>query len=372
MTMPSFLSRRYMHTDHKTAIEQLIMFRDQDSGINLWRKRFSQHSLSSIKQTIDTFVERYGVNYMFVNNHTTPEQGTLLHTAAKHAKDINVLRYLVENKQADVNLPMRKTWLPLRLAISAHHFEHALYLLEQGTELKHEPFVYDNILNYAYAHNTFQPTSKNSVPEAQLSLIRALLKRGHYLPSEQYIKNDRNINLAALRQEILANHPYCRQEGLQLIDPTQELMDTVALLLKTQGHTAFYCMEAIQPSEEINERMLSVFIQALENRKTPLADLVCGLLLEGYIENTKPDRDIHEEKYMEKRTQDACIFYTKAARDGKLKHVTDILLWQQKTQGPESVHTRLKQYDIPSPTALMPSCDDFAQQSVTMPLYQAF
>ncbi|MDF1684664.1 MAG: hypothetical protein P1U36_08420 [Legionellaceae bacterium] len=354
----------------------------QNPDINLWRERFTQHSLPSIKQEIDTFIEKYGVNYMFVKDDSPiclfsvqrfsshpVELGTLLHIAAEHAKDINILQYLVEDKQADVNLPMHKTWLPLRSAISAHHFEHALYLLEQGTELKDEPFAYKNILDAACVRGD-QP--KSPVPEDQLTLIRALLKRGQYLPSEQYIKNDRNIDLAALRQEILTNHPYFRQKGNQLIDPTQELMDAVALLLKIQGHTAFYCMEAIQPSETINEHTLSVFIQALENRKTPLADLVCGLLLEGYIENTMPDRAMDTEQYMEKRTQDACMFYTKAARDGKLKPVTDILLWQQKTQGPESVYTRLKQYDISSPTAIMPSCDDFAQPSITMPLYNAF
>jgi hypothetical protein len=349
----------------------------QGPDINLWRKLFSQHNLPSIKQEIDTFIERCGVNYIFVTNpmsfYTSTahpvELGTLLHTAAKHAKDIHILRYLVEEKQADVNLPMQKTWLPLQSALSARHFDHALYLLEQGTELKHEPFSCFNILNTVCFYGA-QP--KSPVPEAQLTLLRALLKRGHYLPIEYYFKNIHKTDLATLRQEVLANHPYCRQKGNQIIDPTQELMDAVALLLKTQGHTAFYCMEAIQPSEAINEHMLNIFIQALENRKTPLADLVCGLLLEGYIENMMPDRAMHPEQYMEKRTQDACMFYTKASRDQKLKPVTDILLWQQKTQGLESLHTRLKQYDIPSPAAIMPSCDDFTQPSITMPLYKAF
>jgi hypothetical protein len=73
---------------------------------------------------------------------------------------------------------------------------------------------------------------------------------------------------------------------------------------------------------------------------------------------------------MEKRTHDACTFYTKASKHRRLQQVTDLLLWQQKTQGCESIINRLQQYDITPPKKLFPTCSFFKRDCVKIPLYR--
>ncbi|MDF1683829.1 MAG: hypothetical protein P1U36_04140 [Legionellaceae bacterium] len=154
-------------------------------------------------------------------------------------------------------------------------------------------------------------------------------------------------------------------------------MDAVTQLLNIHGHTVFYCMNAIAPPVDIDEIKLSVLIAELVNKGTPLAYLVCGLLLEGHIDNKIPDRYIDNEEteayqaYVEKRIEDACTFYTKASAELSIKQVTDILLWQQKMQGPESVVARLKQYDAVVPSQeLIPSYGDYAKANAEISWYR--
>jgi hypothetical protein len=375
----SLLSRRIQHPT------------DELPYVNYWRRLFNNNTLVSIQYQIDEFVKLWGINYMFLNNITHSESctsrplkknvsqtmtfGSLLHVALEVDTDLEIIKYLVKNKHANLNLTTSYGWVPLKYAVCSKRFDCALYLLEQKST-----HYYDSILLDA-CHGSYVHLFGESKTEVQIIFIKALLKRGHYLNNEEE-KNTNGINLAELRQEILVSNHHLMQEGHQLVPltitrMTLELMDAVTQLLNIHGHTVFYCMNAITPPVEIDEIKLSVLITELEKKGTPLAYLVCGLLLEGQIENKIPDRYIDNEEteaykaYVEKRIEDACTFYTKASADPSFKKVTDILLWQQKMQGPESVVTRLKQYDAVVPSQkLVPSYDDYAKDNAEMPWYR--
>jgi len=65
---------------------------------------------------------------------------TLLHKIAYQHKDIEMLKYLVEKKQADVNLPNREGRTPLHCAASRNAYHISNYLIDHGanTEIKDE------------------------------------------------------------------------------------------------------------------------------------------------------------------------------------------------------------------------------------------
>ena len=104
-----------------------------------------------------------------------------------------------------------------------------------------------------------------------------------------------------------------------------------------------------------------------------MAYLVCGLLLEGYIENTvAADRYPDGEEsasyyaYMEQRTHDAITFYTQASSDKALKKVTDILLWQHQISNCPSIYHRLNQYNLILSKDVVPSYEKFERDCVVL------
>ncbi|MDF1683386.1 MAG: hypothetical protein P1U36_01890 [Legionellaceae bacterium] len=189
-----------------------------------------------------------------------------------------------------------------------------------------------------------------------------------------------NITLSTLndyfRMDILypTNAPYLRWDGRQFIDVTQklfqELIHVVKPLIKHKKYTAFYAIKPIKLSININEVILEKLVKNLEKQNAPLAYLICGLLLDGLIENLRPDRPINKQAYLEKRRHDACTLYTKASKNKRLERFTDLLLWQQKTEGCASIINHLQQYDITPPKKLFPTCRFFKRDCVKIPLYR--
>ena len=350
-------------------------------NINHWRQLFKNNTLSSIKNVIDDFIARHGVQYVFLNNDSfffindyhamntsspPSKLGALLDIAAESATDVEIIRYLVETKQANLNISSKNSddAPPLVNALFKKKFDIALYLLNAGTEMSREP--QDNSESIL----SLTACCYEEDNEHLLTFIKALLKQGYWISNEAAYEQRTNINLAMLRNELLAENSHLRQEGNQLIDITQELIESVTDILNTNGPTAFYCMKTITPKVEINEIMLGIVIKELAHKGTPLAHLVCGLLLEGHIENIMPNRNLNETTYMEQRQQDACLFYSKASKEPTLKKATDVLLWQQRLQGPQSIINRSQQYDLTPPTELLPGYDSFAKTSVEIPLYR--
>jgi hypothetical protein len=221
-------------------------------------------------------------------------------------------------------------------AILNEQYDVALYLLDKGAKLKKvEKLDYNSVLKLVCSSGEVRP--ENPINQAQLQVIKALLRHGLYLNHEAHIKLSYGIDLTALRQEILDASPWFKLHDKQLLKMTapeaaSALIDTVSVFLKANGPVGFYEMASIVSGFNIDEKTLSILIQQLEKKATPMAYLVCGLLLEGYIENTVAvDRYPGGEKseayqaYMEKRSHDAITFYAKASSDSALKKVTDIL-----------------------------------------------
>ena len=166
--------------------------------------------------------------------------------------------------------------------------------------------------------------------------------------------------------------------GTQLIeitvtDVTTHLINIVTLYLEKHTHVGFFQMTPLAPDFYIHEMMLSSVIEQLEKISTPMAYLVCGLLLDGHIENMiAADRYPDGETcpaylaYMEKRLHDAITFYTKAAQNKALKKVTDTLLWQHKTlhNDVSSIAKRLKCYDVALSEDIAPSYACFKREPV--------
>ncbi len=128
----------------------------------------------------------------------------------------------------------------------------------------------------------------------------------------------------------------------------EKLVVEIAHLISKQGVTRFD-FDTIKLPFEIDEKRLNQFIGLLEKQNNPIADLICGLLLEGYIETTS---DILEncnfyDRYREKRNHDAITFYTKAAKDSTIKPIVEFILWTMKTTNlTSSIQNRLALYDV--------------------------
>ncbi|MDF1645572.1 MAG: hypothetical protein P1U61_01140 [Legionellaceae bacterium] len=157
--------------------------------------------------------------------------------------------------------------------------------------------------------------------------------------------------------------------GLQLVDVTEEIIDSVSAFIQTNGPEGFYCMNPIKPPVEIYDVQLPAYIEGLEQKATSLAYLLCGLLLDGQIENfTNMDLDSAAgAAYLEKRQQDAINFYCQASKDDTLKPVTNVLLWQHRTHGLHSIAAHLRQYDL---TDSYPVNTFLNQNNVEIPLYR--
>jgi hypothetical protein len=128
----------------------------------------------------------------------------------------------------------------------------------------------------------------------------------------------------------------------------EQLMVDVAEL-STKQDMARFAFDTIKPPIEIDGKGLNRFIKFLEKQNNPVADLTCGLLLEGQIETTAHILENCNEydEYMEKRTHDAISFYTKATNDAAIKPLAEFLLRNLKTGYPSaSVQNRLALYDL--------------------------
>ena len=128
----------------------------------------------------------------------------------------------------------------------------------------------------------------------------------------------------------------------------EKLVAEVAHLISNQG-IARFDFDTIKLPFEIDEKRLNRFISLLEEQNNPIADLICGLLLDGYIETTS---DILEnckfyDEYREKRNHDAITFYTKASNDPTIKPIVEFILWTMKTTNlTPSIQNRLALYDV--------------------------
>ncbi len=106
---------------------------------------------------------------------------------------------------------------------------------------------------------------------------------------------------------------------------------------------------AISLPVEIDETCLNRIIPLFEKQKTPIAFLICGLLLEGQISTITNEKysPLEYKEYMEQRTHDAISFYTKAALDSSTRPLVEFLLWELKlTCTLPSIQHRLSEYDL--------------------------
>ncbi len=128
----------------------------------------------------------------------------------------------------------------------------------------------------------------------------------------------------------------------------EHLWFNVAQLTVKQGIERL-AFDTIRLPIEIDGKLLNGCIRELEKLNDPIANLTCGLLLEGQIETTT---DILEncneyDEHREKRNHDAISFYTKAANDATLKPMVEFLLRNMKTTcSSASIQNRLAPYDL--------------------------
>ncbi|MBA2711408.1 MAG: hypothetical protein H0U57_12560 [Tatlockia sp.] len=158
-------------------------------------------------------------------------------------------------------------------------------------------------------------------------------------------------------------------ESVILDDKTIYIDKFLAEQLKTQVRSlcsqkvaAQLRFDTIKLDVEIDETYLNRLVQLLERQNDPLANFACGLLLEGQIETAADiiDNCSAFDEYMEKRTQDAISFYTKASEDRTIKPIAEFLLWEMKmTSHTPSIQKRLSQYDV-TPQS---TCEAFNQTS---------
>lgn len=149
----------------------------------------------------------------------------------------------------------------------------------------------------------------------------------------EYLKKEQpDLTMEDHRYDFWAKQLVAQVQGLTLeIGTSQFAFDTLSLPI------------------EIDDRLLNGCINTLEKLNNPIADLTCGLLLEGWIETTS---DILEncnayDEHREKRYHDAISFYSKAANDATVKPMVDFVLRNMKAQYPiHSVQNRLALYDL--------------------------
>jgi hypothetical protein len=108
-----------------------------------WYTQFADTDMASMKQKIDKFVDTYGVDYL-LHYPVGVKAGTLLFLAAGRVP-LAIIRYLVEEKNANINILGNSDFTPLRMAINAKKFNIVEYLIHQGAEAPQDVPVHQTI-----------------------------------------------------------------------------------------------------------------------------------------------------------------------------------------------------------------------------------
>lgn len=123
---------------------------------------------------------------------------------------------------------------------------------------------------------------------------------------------------------------------------------------------------------DIDDSVLSKVINHFEKNHGDLGLFICGLLLEGRVENSVNLENIScLDEYFTKRLQDAISFYNKTALcNHTLKPLIDNILWEIKVTRKEnfSIQMRLARFDlIPS----METFPDFRNHKEKLPVIES-
>ncbi|NDH09661.1 MAG: hypothetical protein EBY16_08660, partial [Gammaproteobacteria bacterium] len=100
------------------------------------------------------------------------------------------------------------------------------------------------------------------------------------------------------------------------------------LASKDEGSFIAAAEHPIQASCEIDDILLKKMLAFFEKHQSPKGYLICGLLLEGLIENTA-DEDPNPEFYR-RRAYQAIEFYRKAGSNAELRPIAKHLLWHMR------------------------------------------
>lgn len=220
----------------------------------------------------------------------------------------------------------------------------------------------------------FQCREKQHIEINRLLLLKLAAHKEHFCCAAngliQLSRFSSNERLERINQMLSSSE--VRDRILQMIDdlPCCSIMNNVVIHIDDlPNYLCQYVKERLLPANlvefissdfqhiavNINEAKLMRIAASLEKIGTPLAHLVCGLLLEGRLETLLPERyqdksDSDDYKqYVKKRAHDAVTFYSKVAEALALKSIASHLLWHLRMFSSGSLRNRLYLYDALRP-----------------------
>jgi hypothetical protein len=346
----------------------------QEKDPKYWKNQFKSIDNTLLLQNIDTFIAHHGINMMFYYrsdlyefndafNDRPVRCGTLLTIATEFAQSLDIIRYLVEQHHADVNIPNAANQIPLMVAAERSNYDFAQYLLENGS----------NIQQYSVLRSLSTVPQSEHEQQKRIVLIKNLLMIGDKISSSGFplFISDRgrfNAELESIKNILYLEHlerEFCETVMSLILNRVMQSAPDIFVI-----QDPINLSQETELAKEIDEDYLTILIHQLEDKGTPLAYFVCGLLLEGRIANDVPERykddsedGVNYRDYLNKRAHDAITYYDKAAEDPVLKPTVDYILWHIKCMDDESTRARLARYDVTPPLLCVSSYNLFSHPS---------
>lgn len=219
--------------------------------------------------------------------------------------------------------------------------------------------------------------------------VSAIVRPSQWLEQFGYVEPNPLLTLIDLLWFIssaVASHEMKKREAIHNRENLQRAINEInekhqqKVIERLTNQLVQQVIEAIQEGDwhfasvktYIDESVLSEMINHFEKNYGAFGLFICGLLLEGRIENSVNLENIScLDEYFTKRLQDAISFYNKAALCNHiLKPLIDNILWEIKITRKEnlSIQMRLARFDlIPS----MQTFPDFRNHKEKLPVIES-
>jgi hypothetical protein len=242
----------------------------------------------------------------------------------------------------------RQPYQAIRRAVGNGHIAIVKRLLELSTDAV--TMIISNDYGLFYCG---QKHEKQYVEINRLLLLKLAKHKEHLCHAANILIGLSERSSAEMREALLQmieDLPFCATMNNVVIH-IDDLPNYLCLYVKERllpaNLVGFLSSDTQSIAVNINEAKLMKIIESLEKIGTPLAHLVCGLLLEGRLETLLPERyqdntDSDDYKqYVKKRAHDAVTFYSKAAEARDLKSIASHLLWHSRMFSSGSLRNRL-------------------------------